>query len=53
LFLLAIVVRDLVTLRRVHPATLWGGLFLFLCQPIRFLMSGTHAWLAAAKWLTG
>jgi hypothetical protein len=53
LFLLAIVTRDLVTLRRVHPATLWGGIFLVACQPTRFLISGTHAWLSLAGWLTG
>ena len=53
LFLLAIVARDLVTLRRIHPATLWGGIFLVACQPTRFLISGTHAWLSIAGWLTG
>jgi hypothetical protein len=53
LFLLAIVTRDLVTLRRIHPATLWGGVFLVACQPTRFLISGTHAWLSFAGWLTG
>jgi hypothetical protein len=53
LFLVAIVVRDLVTLRRVHPATLWGGLFLFISQPVRFLMSGTAPWLSFAAWLAG
>ncbi len=53
LFVLAIVARDLVTLRRIHPATLWGGLFLVVCQPTRFLISGTHAWLSFAGWLTG
>lgn len=50
-FLVAIVVRDLITLRRVHPATLWGGLFLLLSQPLRFLISATPAWMAFAKWL--
>lgn len=53
LFILAIVARDLVTLRRVHPATLWGGLLILISQPLRFLISGTHAWLAFAAWLTG
>jgi hypothetical protein len=27
LFLLAVVIYDSVTLRRLHPATMWGGLF--------------------------
>jgi hypothetical protein len=53
LFILVIAARDLVTLRRVHPATLWGGLLIFISQPVRFLVSGTHAWLSFAAWLTG
>lgn len=52
-FLVAIVIRDLITLRRVHPATLWGGMFLFILQPVRFAISGTPAWLSFARWLTG
>lgn len=52
LFLLAIVAYDLVTLRRLHPATLWGGLFLVVSQPLRLLIAGTDSWLAVARWLT-
>jgi uncharacterized membrane protein YozB (DUF420 family) len=37
---------------RVHPAFLWGGLFLMLSLPLRFAMGRTHAWLAVAGWLT-
>ena len=35
LFLLALVIYDGVTLRRLHPATLWGGLFLVAMQALR------------------
>jgi hypothetical protein len=52
LFVAAIAVRDWMTRGRLHPATLWGGLFLILLQPIRFAISGTAAWLAFAHWLT-
>lgn len=53
LFVLAIVVYDLATSRRVHPATVWGGLFLVLSQPLRLAVGGSAAWLAFASWLTG
>jgi hypothetical protein len=52
LFILAIVAYDLLTLRRVHRATLWGGLFLFLSQPARLLLGDTSMWLGLAGWLT-
>jgi hypothetical protein len=52
LFVLAIVAYDLATLRRVHPATFWGGLFLVISQPLRLVIGGTSAWLAFAAWLT-
>jgi hypothetical protein len=53
LFVVAIVVFDLVTLRRVHPATLWGGFALLLSQPLRLLIGGSAPWLAFASWVTG
>ena len=37
---------------RIHPAFLWGGLFVFASQPLRLLIGGTGAWLAFATWLT-
>ncbi len=49
----ATMVYDRVTLGRVHPATLWGGLFLVASQVIRLKIMGTDAWLAFARWLTG
>ena len=52
LFIVAIAIRDFATLRRLHPATLWGGLFLVLSQPLRLIISTTPAWLAFARWVT-
>ena len=52
LFLLALVMYDWVTLRRAHPATLWGGSFLVAMQALRVALMGTGAWLAVASWLT-
>ena len=53
LYLVPLVIWDLATCRRVHPATLWGGLALVASQPLRFMLSGTEAWLVFARWLTG
>jgi hypothetical protein len=51
LFLLAIVAYDIATLKRVHPATLWGGLFLVVSQPLREVIGGTQAWAAFTHWI--
>jgi uncharacterized membrane protein YozB (DUF420 family) len=52
LFLLVLVIYDGVTLRRLHPATLWGGFFLVAMQLLRVLLMDSSAWLAVATWLT-
>jgi hypothetical protein len=52
LFVIAIVLYDVATLKRVHSATLWGGLFLVASQPLRLAIGGTPAWLELAAWLT-
>ncbi len=52
LFLLALVAYDGVMLRRIHSATLWGGLFLVSMQVLRVQLIGTSVWLAVARWLT-
>jgi hypothetical protein len=52
LFIVAIVVYDLATRRKIHPATLWGGLAIVASQPLRLMISATPAWLAFAGWLT-
>jgi hypothetical protein len=36
----------------VHPATLWGGLFFIISQPLRLVIGGTPVWLTFAEWLT-
>jgi hypothetical protein len=52
LFIVAMLLYDLATRRRVHPATIWGGLFIVVSQPLRLMIAGTPAWLAFAGWLT-
>ena len=52
LFLVACIAYDLTTLRRVHPATIWGGLAIVVSQPLRLAISGTGLWLGFARWLT-
>jgi len=51
-FILLCVLYDLVTLKRVHRATVLAGLFIIASQPLRLLLGGTHVWLAFAGWLT-
>jgi hypothetical protein len=52
LFILALLVYDLATRRRVHAATVWGGLLIVASQPLRLMIAGTPAWMAFAGWLT-
>ncbi len=51
-FVLACIVYDLFTLKRVHRATLFGAILIIASQPLRLMLGGTHAWLAFAGWLT-
>jgi hypothetical protein len=53
LFLVPLVVWDLATRRRLHPATLWAGLAVLVSQPLRLWLSGTAGWMAFARWATG
>ena len=52
LLVLAAMAYDRWTRGRVHPALLWGGLFLIASQPLRMAIGGTGTWLAFATWLT-
>jgi hypothetical protein len=52
LFIVAMLVFDLATRRKIHPATIWGGLLVVASQPLRLMISGTPAWMAFAGWLT-
>jgi hypothetical protein len=51
LFIVALLVYDLSTRGKVHPATIWGGLLIVASQPLRLMISGTPPWLAFASWL--
>jgi len=52
LFVGAVAVYDWRSRGRIHPATLWGGLFLIVSQPLRLLIGATPAWQSFAGWLT-
>jgi hypothetical protein len=52
LFVVACILYDLITLRRVHRATAIAALLIIASQPLRLLIGGTHAWIAFATWLT-
>ena len=52
LFIVALLVYDLTTRKKVHPATIWGGLLIVASQPLRLMIAGTPAWLGFAGWLT-
>jgi len=52
LFIVAMLVYDLSTRGKVHPATIWGGLLIVASQPLRLIISGTAPWLAFASLLT-
>jgi Na+/H+-dicarboxylate symporter len=50
--LAAILLYDLVTRRRPHSATVWGGLFLIATQVIRTTAGASAAWIAFARVLS-
>lgn len=50
--IVAIAIYDYRTRGRIHPATIWGGLFLIVSQPLRLFVSGTATWQSIAVWLT-
>ena len=52
LFVVAGIVYDLASRRRVHPAYLWGGGWILLSVPLRLFVSTTGAWMAFARWAT-
>jgi len=51
LFLIALAVYDWRMRGRIHPATLWGGLFLLASQPLRFAIGFTPPWESFTSWL--
>lgn len=48
IFIVLLVIWDLGVLRRIHPATLWGGLAIVASLPLRLWISDTQPWLAVA-----
>jgi hypothetical protein len=53
LFVIACIAYDFSTRRRVHPAYLFGGLFILAMQPLRIIVSQQPWWLAFGDWLKG
>jgi hypothetical protein len=52
LFVVACLVYDVASRRRVQPATAWGAVIVVGSQPLRLWLGGTAAWLAFASWVT-
>jgi len=50
--LIPLVFWDLVTRRRLHPVTLWGGGAIVASLPLRLWFSTTPLWQSIAEWLT-
>jgi len=50
LYVLPLIGFDLLTMGRIHRATVWGGLVILISQPLRLAISGTDAWLSFAHW---
>ena len=52
LFIVACLIYDLVARRRLHRATVLGGLLIVVSHPLRLVIGNTQSWLAFASWLT-
>ena len=50
-FLLLIVAYDFLSHRQIHPATLWGGLFLIVYEETQSLIGSSQAWHSVATWI--
>lgn len=50
-FLIALAAYDLYSRKRLHPVTLWGGLFTVLSEPLRFAIGYSEPFQAFAKML--
>ena len=53
LCIFACVAVDTIRNRRLHPAFLWGTLFIIAGQPLRLMLAGTGIWLRFAAALVG
>jgi hypothetical protein len=52
ILLLPLVIYDLATRRKLHPATGYAGMLLLLRHPLHELVAHTEPWQRAAAWLT-
>jgi uncharacterized membrane protein YozB (DUF420 family) len=52
LFVAVCLAYDRLAHGRVHPAFLWGGLFLVASLPLRFAVTRSEIWFSLAAWLT-
>jgi hypothetical protein len=50
-FLLPVILYDLWSIRRIHPATLWSSAFLVCIYEVRFVVAETAFWHAFAAWM--
>jgi hypothetical protein len=50
-FLLCVIAFDLVTRRRIHRATVWGSLTIFLMAPAMFALGHSPFWVHFAQWV--
>ena len=50
-FLLLIVAYDFLSRRQIHPATLWGGLFLICYEETQSVIGHSQAWHSVASWI--
>lgn len=53
LFLVPMIIWDVASRGRVHRVTVIGGLAVIASQPLRVMVSETHAWLNVAGWAIG
>lgn len=51
LFVLLMIAYDFFSQRRIHPATLWGGLFLIFYEETQNWIGHSQAWHGVASWV--
>jgi hypothetical protein len=49
-FVVPLFIWDFSVLRRIHPVTLWGGVWSVVSLPVRLWLSESMAWLTLTKW---
>jgi hypothetical protein len=50
-FLIPLIAYDLFSIRKIHPATLWGGIWFLFLQQIRGPIGNSAAWQTLAAWV--